>query len=212
MLNVNFSTQVGKQRGSVDIRSVAGTGPFGRITASDVEAAAGIAPSVAAPPPPPPPAAAAKATTTSSSSPPLLPGSSVVPFTAMQSDVSKNMIESLFVPMFRVGYPVNTDALDAPYEKVKPKGVLLSTINWAICKAIDLLELLKIEEEMLSAQSRKTVKRSTSWCNDNSLRREEEDKEDNAEDEEAVMKARAVDDWKNYNPCGACNQKLTTCD
>ncbi|CAG7896061.1 unnamed protein product, partial [Brassica rapa] len=90
--------------------------------------------------------------------------------------------------------------------------VLLSTINWAICKAIDLLGLLKIEEEMLSAQSSKTKKGSTSWCNDNPLRREEEDKEDNAEDEEAVMKARAVDDWKDYNPCGACNQKLTTCD
>ncbi|KAG2255271.1 hypothetical protein Bca52824_074565 [Brassica carinata] len=112
----------------VDIRSVAGIGPFGRITASDVEAAAGIAPSVAAPPPPRPPAAAAKATTTSSSSPPLLPGSSVVPFTAMQSDVSKNMIESLSVPMFRVGYPVNTDALDAPYEKVKPKGVTMTAL------------------------------------------------------------------------------------
>ncbi|KAL0683392.1 hypothetical protein Bca4012_050240 [Brassica carinata] len=112
----------------VDIRSVAGTGPFGRITASDVEAAAGIAPSVAAPPPPPPPAAAAKATTTSSSSPPLMPGSSVVPFTAMQSDVSKNMIESLSVPMFRVGYLVNTDALDAPYEKVKPKGVTMTAL------------------------------------------------------------------------------------
>ncbi|WZZ71003.1 hypothetical protein YC2023_082373 [Brassica napus] len=68
--------------------------------------------------------------------------------------------------------------------------VLLSTINWAICKK----------------------KGSTSWCNDNPLRREEEDKEDNAEDEEAVMKARAVDDWKDYNPCRACNQKLTTCD
>ncbi|KAF3590174.1 hypothetical protein DY000_02022013 [Brassica cretica] len=120
------------------------------------------------------------------------------------------------------------------------EDVLLSTINWAICKAIDLLELLKIEEEMLSAQSRKTdtakrqysrpaqpitfatfaqdvlqgsaQKGSTSWCNDNPLRREEEDKEDNAEDEEAVMKARAVDDWKDYNPCRACNQKLTTCD
>ncbi|CAN6891212.1 unnamed protein product [Brassica oleracea] len=112
----------------VDIRSVAGTGPFGRITASDVEAAAGISPSVAAPPPPRPPAAAAKATTTSSSSPPLLPGSSVVPFTAMQSDVSKNMIESLSVPMLRVGYPVNTDALDAPYEKVKPKGVTMTAL------------------------------------------------------------------------------------
>ncbi|KAH0894874.1 hypothetical protein HID58_057303 [Brassica napus] len=56
------------------------------------------------------------------------------------------------------------------------------------------------------------LQKSTSWCNDNPLRREEEDKEDNAEDEEAVMKARAVDDWRDYNPCGACNQKLTACD
>ncbi|CAG7880400.1 unnamed protein product [Brassica rapa] len=122
-----YAKKLTKQH-KMDIRSVAGTGPFGRITASDVEAAAGIAPSVAAPPPPPPPAAAAKATTTSSSSPPLLSGSSVVPFTAMQSDVSKNMIESLFVPMFRVGYPVNTDALDAPYEKLNPKGVTMTAL------------------------------------------------------------------------------------
>ncbi|CAN6860063.1 unnamed protein product, partial [Brassica oleracea] len=122
-----YAKKLAKQH-RVDIRSVAGTGPFGRITASDVEAAAGIAPSVAGPPPPPPPAAAAKATTTSSSSPPLLPGSSVVPFTAMQSDVSKNMIESLSVPMFRVGYLVNTDALDGPYEKVNPKGVTMTAL------------------------------------------------------------------------------------
>ncbi|CAG7862250.1 unnamed protein product [Brassica rapa] len=114
----------------VDIGSVAGTGPFGRITASDVEAAAGLAPTVTPPPPPPPPAAApaptAKATTTSS--PPLLPDASIVPFTAMQSAVSKNMIESLSVPTFRVGYPVNTDALDALYEKVKPKGVTMTAL------------------------------------------------------------------------------------
>ncbi|KAL0656690.1 hypothetical protein Bca4012_077274 [Brassica carinata] len=124
-----YAKKLAKQH-RVDIRSVAGTGPFGRITASDVEAAAGIAPSVAAPPPPPPPAAAAKATTTSSSSPPLLHGSSVVPFTAMQSDVSKNMIKSLSVPMFRVGYQVNIDALDAPYEtvNVKPKGVTMTAL------------------------------------------------------------------------------------
>ncbi|CAN6867639.1 unnamed protein product [Brassica oleracea] len=114
----------------VDIGSVAGTGPFGRITASDVEAAAGIAPTVTPPPPPPSPAAApaptAKATTTSS--PPLLPDASIVPFTAVQSAVSKNMIESLSVPTFRVGYPVNTDALDALYEKVKPKGVTMTAL------------------------------------------------------------------------------------
>ncbi|CAH8360945.1 unnamed protein product [Eruca vesicaria subsp. sativa] len=124
-----YAKKLAKQH-KVDIGSVAGTGPFGRITAADVEAAAGIAPSVAAPPPPPPAAAAIatpKATTTSSS-PPLLPGSSIVPFTAMQSAVSKNMIESLSVPTFRVGYPVNTDALDALYEKVKPKGVTMTAL------------------------------------------------------------------------------------
>ncbi|CAN7102172.1 unnamed protein product [Brassica rapa subsp. narinosa] len=123
-----YAKKLAKQH-KVDIGSVAGTGPFGRITASDVEAAAGIAPSVAPPPPPPaasPTATTAKATTTSS--PPLLPDSSVVPFTAMQSAVSKNMIESLSVPTFRVGYPVNTDALDALYEKVKPKGVTMTAL------------------------------------------------------------------------------------
>jgi pyruvate dehydrogenase E2 component (dihydrolipoamide acetyltransferase) len=46
----------------------------------------------------------------------------------MQSAVSKNMIESLSVPTFRVGYPVNTDALDALYLKVKPKGVTMTAL------------------------------------------------------------------------------------
>ncbi|CAN8266504.1 unnamed protein product [Cochlearia groenlandica] len=127
-----YAKKLAKQH-KVNIESIAGTGPFGRITACDVEAAAGIAPSKSsvAPPPPPPSApaatsATAKATTTNS--PPLLPDSSIVPFTAMQSAVSKNMIESLSVPTFRVGYPVNTDALDALYEKVKPKGVTMTAL------------------------------------------------------------------------------------
>ncbi|BAB01047.1 dihydrolipoamide S-acetyltransferase [Arabidopsis thaliana] len=122
-----YAKKLAKQH-KVDIESVAGTGPFGRITASDVETAAGIAPSKSsiAPPPPPPPPVTAKATTTNL--PPLLPDSSIVPFTAMQSAVSKNMIESLSVPTFRVGYPVNTDALDALYEKVKPKGVTMTAL------------------------------------------------------------------------------------
>jgi pyruvate dehydrogenase E2 component (dihydrolipoamide acetyltransferase) len=37
----------------------------------------------------------------------------------MQAAVSKNMVESLSVPTFRVGYPVITDALDAFHDKVK---------------------------------------------------------------------------------------------
>lgn len=123
-----YAKKLAKQH-KVDIGSVAGSGPFGRITAADVEAAAGIAPSVSpSPPPPPPPAAACAPKATATSSPPLLPDASVVPFTAMQSAVSKNMIESLSVPTFRVGYPVNTDALDALYEKVKPKGVTMTAL------------------------------------------------------------------------------------
>ncbi|KAF3536053.1 hypothetical protein F2Q69_00019758 [Brassica cretica] len=40
--------------------------------------------------------------------------------------------------------------------------------------------------------------------------RKEEDENDD-EDEKAVMKARAFDDWKDDNPCGAGNKKLTPC-
>ncbi|KAG4918707.1 hypothetical protein JHK85_056988 [Glycine max] len=116
----------------VDIATVAGTGPFGRITPADVEAAAGIAPSkrnvapaaIPAPATPAPPSKAASG----SAAPAPIPGSSVVPFTTMQSAVAKNMMESLSVPTFRVGYPVTTDALDALYEKVKPKGVTMTAI------------------------------------------------------------------------------------
>lgn len=111
-----YAKKLAKQH-KVDINSVVGTGPFGRITAEDVEKAAGIAPSKSVAPsaapaasPKPAPAAAPAAA--------LLPGSTVVPFTTMQAAVSKNMIESLSVPTFRVGYPIITDALDALYEKV----------------------------------------------------------------------------------------------
>lgn len=99
-----------------------GTGPYGRITPEDIEAAAGIPPKKPAPAPVAQavaaPAKPAPAATASASLPPPLPGSSVVPFTTMQGAVSKNMMESLSVPTFRVGYPVTTDALDALYAKV----------------------------------------------------------------------------------------------
>lgn len=131
-----YAKKLAKQH-KVDIESIAGTGPNGRITASDVEAAAGIAPSVAPPPPPPPAASPATATATAKATatnlPPLLPDSSVVPFTTMQSAVSKNMVESLSVPTFRVGYPVNTDALDALYEKVSNLSEIIARIVVMLC-------------------------------------------------------------------------------
>ncbi|KAE9605684.1 hypothetical protein Lal_00025085 [Lupinus albus] len=125
-----YAKKIAKQH-KVNIESVVGTGPFGRVTAADVEAAAGITPTVsnvASPAVTSAPRKAAAAPVASTSAPAPIPGSSVVPFTTMQSAVAKNMVESLSVPTFRVGYPVTTDALDAFYEKVKPKGVTMTAI------------------------------------------------------------------------------------
>ncbi|XP_066331348.1 dihydrolipoyllysine-residue acetyltransferase component 4 of pyruvate dehydrogenase complex, chloroplastic-like [Miscanthus floridulus] len=109
----------------VDLAKVTGTGPYGRITSADVEAAAGIQPKSK-----PAPAAAAPsvgAVPQAAVLPPV-PGATVVPFTTMQAAVSKNMVESLAVPTFRVGYPIVTDKLDELYEKVKPKGVTMTVL------------------------------------------------------------------------------------
>jgi pyruvate dehydrogenase E2 component (dihydrolipoamide acetyltransferase) len=88
---------------SVDLFSVTGSGPGGRVVAKDVEAAAAAPTKKAAP------VAAAR---------PDVPLGSTVPFTTMQGAVSKNMVESLAVPTFRVGYTITTDALDQLYKKV----------------------------------------------------------------------------------------------
>ncbi|XP_044493282.1 dihydrolipoyllysine-residue acetyltransferase component 4 of pyruvate dehydrogenase complex, chloroplastic-like [Mangifera indica] len=123
-----FAKKLAKQH-KVDINSVVGTGPFGRITPEDVEKAAGIEPSKnVAPTTVAAPAVGTPPPRTSTAVPSPIPGSSVVPFTTMQSAVSKNMVESLSVPTFRVGYPIITDALDALYEKVKPKGVTMTAL------------------------------------------------------------------------------------
>uniref|UniRef100_A0A0E0AVN5 Dihydrolipoamide acetyltransferase component of pyruvate dehydrogenase complex n=1 Tax=Oryza glumipatula TaxID=40148 RepID=A0A0E0AVN5_9ORYZ len=117
----------------VDLAKVAGTGPFGRITPADVEAAAGIqpkpkvAPAAAAAAPTPLSAPAIGAVPQAAELPPV-PGATVVPFTGMQAAVSKNMVESLAVPAFRVGYPIVTDKLDELYEKVKSKGVTMTVL------------------------------------------------------------------------------------
>nr|GMD23530.1 dihydrolipoyllysine-residue acetyltransferase component 4 of pyruvate dehydrogenase complex, chloroplastic-like [Ipomoea batatas] len=123
-----YAKKIAKQH-KIDINKVAGTGPFGRITAEDVEKAAGITPkkSSAAPLEAAAPAASSPVKT-SPASYPEIPGSTVVPFTAMQAAVSKNMVDSLSVPTFRVGYPISTDALDALYAKVKAKGVTMTAL------------------------------------------------------------------------------------
>uniref|UniRef100_A0A0E0MKB9 Dihydrolipoamide acetyltransferase component of pyruvate dehydrogenase complex n=1 Tax=Oryza punctata TaxID=4537 RepID=A0A0E0MKB9_ORYPU len=99
---------------NVDLFSITGSGPGGRIVAKDVEAAA----------------AAPKKATPVAAARPDVPLGSTVPFTTMQAAVSKNMVESLAMPTFRVGYTFTTDALDALYKKagIKPKGVTMSAL------------------------------------------------------------------------------------
>lgn len=114
----------------VDLAKVIGTGQFGRITPADVEASAGIQskPKVAPTPAAAPVAAQSVRAVPQAAALPPVPGATVVPFTAMQAAVSKNMVESLSVPAFRVGYPILTDKLDELYEKVKPKGVTMTVL------------------------------------------------------------------------------------
>lgn len=119
----------------VDLDTLKGSGPHGRIVAEDVEAAAGkpvtapaaapmvtssamvpVAPAAAAPTPAAPAPAAAVA-----------PGS-VVPLNTLQQAVVRNMMVSLQVPTYHVGYTITTDALDKLYKQVKSKGVTMTAL------------------------------------------------------------------------------------
>ncbi|KAI3733162.1 hypothetical protein L1987_64380 [Smallanthus sonchifolius] len=101
---------------NVDLSGVVGSGPMGRVVAKDVEAAV-VASAVAVAEPVMPVTSA-----------PGVESGSVVPFTTMQGAVSRNMVESLGVPTFRVGYTITTDALDALYKKIKSKGVTMTAL------------------------------------------------------------------------------------
>ncbi|HIK28763.1 MAG: 2-oxo acid dehydrogenase subunit E2 [Oscillatoriaceae bacterium SKW80] len=110
----------------VELSTLKGSGPHGRIVAEDVEAAAGRKPTtVAIPPVPqapaikPAPAAAAQA--------PAAPGQ-VVPFNTLQNAVVRNMVASLQVPTFHVGYTITTDNLEKLYKQIKSKGVTMTAL------------------------------------------------------------------------------------
>uniref|UniRef100_A0A5B7APF5 Dihydrolipoamide acetyltransferase component of pyruvate dehydrogenase complex n=1 Tax=Davidia involucrata TaxID=16924 RepID=A0A5B7APF5_DAVIN len=108
----------------VDLSGVSGSGPMGRIVAKDVEAAAAAGSAAVS-------TTAAEVPKPSGAKVAASPGielGTVVPFTTMQGAVSRNMVESLAVPTFRVGYTITTDALDALYKKIKSKGVTMTAL------------------------------------------------------------------------------------
>lgn len=113
---------------SVNLATVQGSGPHGRIVAEDVEAAAGKAPAA---PAMAPAAAPVAAPATSRPAPaavaPTVAGQQVA-LTTLQQAVVRNMEVSLGIPTFHVGYTITTDELDKLYKQVKSKGVTMTTL------------------------------------------------------------------------------------
>ena len=115
----------------VNLASVRGSGPNGRIQAEDVERAAGRPVSV---PRVGEGTAAAVAAGAGAAAPSAPAGNSfgapgdTVAFNTLQAAVNRNMEASLAVPCFRVGYTITTDKLDAFYKQVKPKGVTMTAL------------------------------------------------------------------------------------
>jgi pyruvate dehydrogenase E2 component (dihydrolipoamide acetyltransferase) len=122
----------------VALESLRGSGPHGRIQAEDVQQAAGqpvsvprvaegTAPAASSPTAAPVPLAAAAPAPAPAGQAFGRPGETVA-FNTLQQAVNRNMVASLAVPCFRVGYTISTDKLDAFYQLVKPKGVTMTAL------------------------------------------------------------------------------------
>ena len=107
----------------VDLTTLKGSGPYGRIVAEDVESSVNQGQPVAAAPAPKP-----TYTPTPAPAPaPVIPGQTV-PLTTFQQAVVRNMVASLSVPVFRVCYTISTDGLDKLYKQIKSKGVTMTAL------------------------------------------------------------------------------------
>ncbi len=125
----------------LDLATVRGSGPHGRIQAEDIQKVKGQPNTVPWIAESDTPARTAPSTATHSTfeksskvqkapSPGNsfgLPGETVH-FNTLQQAVNRNMETSLNVPCFRVGYSILTDRLDAFYKQVKPQGVTMTAL------------------------------------------------------------------------------------
>jgi pyruvate dehydrogenase E2 component (dihydrolipoamide acetyltransferase) len=119
----------------VDLNALRGSGPHGRIQADDVLAATGqpiTVPRVAEGSGPA--LAAATSGNGNGAAAPAPAGDAfgrpgdTVSFNTLQNAVNRNMLASLAVPCFRVGYTITTTKLDAFYKQVKSKGVTMTAL------------------------------------------------------------------------------------
>ncbi len=139
--------KLASQKG-VDLSTIHGSGPHGRIQVEDVQRATGQPISVPWVAESNAPATLPEDRITKSNSPKesspssnSLKGKSfgtpgqVVAFNTLQQAVNRNMEASLATPCFHVGYTISTDSLDTLYKEVKPNGVTMTAL---LAKAIGL--------------------------------------------------------------------------
>ncbi|MBO1046975.1 MAG: 2-oxo acid dehydrogenase subunit E2 [Dolichospermum sp. DEX182a] len=118
----------------VDLNTLTGSGPYGRIVAEDVEVVVGKVQPVTTPVVTPAPAPVAAPVPVAAPAPVATPVVSsavpgqVVPFTTLQNAVVRGMVASLSVPVFRVSYTISTDGLDKLYKQIKSKGVTMTAL------------------------------------------------------------------------------------
>jgi pyruvate dehydrogenase E2 component (dihydrolipoamide acetyltransferase) len=120
----------------VDLSNVRGSGPHGRIIAEDVEVLIGktstpavtqvVSPTVPQPVTQPV-TQPVQAIASSTPAAPITPGQ-VVPLTTLQNAVARNMLASLTIPSYRVGYTITTDGLDKLAKQLKSKGVTMTAL------------------------------------------------------------------------------------
>jgi pyruvate dehydrogenase E2 component (dihydrolipoamide acetyltransferase) len=119
----------------VALEALRGSGPHGRIQAEDVLAATGQPVSLPRVAEGSAPAVAPVASSGGAAAAPVAPAGQAfgrpgdtVAFNTLQQAVNRNMVASLQVPAFRVGYTITTDKLDAFYKQVKAKGVTMTAL------------------------------------------------------------------------------------
>lgn len=115
----------------VELKTLQGSGPYGRIVAQDVEKAVKPKeetqpkPSVETRPKPP-----VETRPKPSVETPVVTGTpgETVALNTLQKAVVQNMMASLQIPTFHVSYTITTDALDKLYIQIKPKGVTMTAL------------------------------------------------------------------------------------
>lgn len=118
--------KLAKQLG-IELKTIQGSGPYGRIVAEDVERTMGK-PQTATITPTSSSASQSTITLNTSPTPVTVILEETVPLTTLQKAVVQNMVATVQVPTYHVGYTITTDSLDKLYKIIKSKGVTMTVL------------------------------------------------------------------------------------